>query len=62
MTLKLKETKKYYRYYAKHNLKTLNKGDKQRKYFYKKRKGCCKGIAKFDAEEYFQQKIKKKCL
>jgi hypothetical protein len=43
-------------------LKNFKNGDKQRKYFYKKRKGCCKGIAKFDAEDYFKQKIMKKCL
>ena len=54
MALKLKQNKKYYRYYKKHNLKTLSKGDKSRKILYKKRKGCCKGIAKLDAEEHYK--------
>lgn len=62
MALKLKEHKKYHKYYAKHNLKALNRGDKSRKFFYKKLKGCCKGIAKYDAEDYFMKKIEKHCL
>ena len=52
--MKLKKNKKYYRYYKKHNLKSLSKGDKNRKMLFKKRKGCLKGIAKFDAEEYYK--------
>lgn len=39
----------------------MKEGDNQRKMFYKRR-GCCKGIAKFDAEEYFKKKIRKRCL
>ena len=62
ISLKLKKNKKYFRYYKKHNLKSLSKGDKSRKMLLKKRKGCCQGIAKFDAEEYFKQKIMKRCL
>jgi hypothetical protein len=62
LSLKLKHNKKYYRYYKKHNLKTLSKGDKSRKILYKKRKGCCMGIAKLDAEDHYKQKINKRLL
>lgn len=61
LSLRLKEHKKYYRYYKKANEKAKKEGDNNRKMFYKS-KGLCKGVAKYDAEEYFKRKIRKRWL
>ena len=61
MALKLKQHKKFYKYYKKLNQIAKKAGEKGKKMFLKRR-GCCKGLAMFDAEDYFKKKIRKKCL
>ena len=58
MAMKLRNLKKEYRYYKMLNKKLEEKGLPRKTL--KKRRGCFKGSVKYDAEEYYKTKIKKK--
>jgi len=60
LALKLKENKKYYRYYKKANEIARGNGDSSRKMI-SVRRGWCKEVT-YDAEEHYKKEIKKSCL
>lgn len=57
MAIKLKNYKKYYRYYVKKNQQRREAGKNKRKMYNKGKGGCCKGKEKVDAEDHFRKKI-----